>query len=513
MVIKPSEFLNRLPSVNELLDKPPIRALYDRWNRSVVAGGVRSFLDELKNDLRRRATDVQVPSLRELAERAARYVVSRQQQSLGTAINATGQIWGTSWISRPLSDAALERAVAVGREFVVDSASAAAPSVGIEAAIVRLTGAQAAVAVHSYSGALWLALSAIATNREVIVARAEVGDLGPAEPLPKLAASINVRLREVGTTNRAVGADYEAAVSPSTAALLTFTPDEYRIVGQTAAAELDELAALARDREIALISALGTAPLVDPPASIFWPERSVRAALALGADLVVVRGDGLVGGPSCGILLGNRDMVTRITQHSLFAALQLDALRSAALLATLECHEDSELSTEASPVWQLLTAPIENLRNRAERIAPQLAQAPGVASAIAIETRSPISAAVFVDGYSSYGVALTSSAGPITDLDKRLRALPLPILGRIEGDRLILDLRTVLPRQDRSLVDSIAVKSNSDAAQPQSGVNQQPGTLNLGEPRDLYRLPGALVPLADDRPGWGFTQQNDPHIR
>ena len=127
MAIKPPEFLNRLPSVNELLDKPPIRALYERWNRSVVAGGVRSFLDELKTDLRRRAADAQLPSLRELAERAARYVVSRQEQSLGTAINATGQIWGSTWSSRPLSDAALERAVAVGREFIVDSTSIAAP--------------------------------------------------------------------------------------------------------------------------------------------------------------------------------------------------------------------------------------------------------------------------------------------------------------------------------------------------------------------------------------------------
>jgi len=472
VAIKPPEFLNRLPSVTELLDKPPLRALYDRWNRSVVAGGVRSFLDELKNDLRRRAADAKLPSLRELAERAARYVVSRQQQSLGTAINATGRIWGTPWSSRPLSDAALERAVAVGREFVVDFSSAEAPSAGLETAICRLTGAQAAVAVHSYSGALWLALSALASNREVLVARAEVGDLGPSEPLPKLAASANVRLREVGTTNRAAAADYEAALSPSTAALLTLSPDEYRIIGQTAAAELDELVALARDREIALIGAIGTAPLVDPPATIDWPQRSVRAAIAAGVDLVVVRGDGLVGGPACGILLGNRDMVSRITQHPLFAALHLDAIRAAALTATLECHEDSDHIAEALPVWQLLTTPIENLRNRAERIAPQLAQAPGVASAVAIETRSPISAAVFVDGFASHGVALTSGAGSIAELDIRLRALPLPIFGRIENDRLILDLRTVLPRQDRLLVEAILGNGASDAITPLSGEGQ-----------------------------------------
>ena len=136
MAIKPPDLLNRIPSVSELLEKPPIRALADRWNRSAVAASVRSFLDELQRDLRRRAADVQLPSVRELAERAARYVVSQQQQSLGTAINATGRIWGPPWSSRPLADAALERAVAIGREFSGEKPDEAEPL------ICRLTGAK-----------------------------------------------------------------------------------------------------------------------------------------------------------------------------------------------------------------------------------------------------------------------------------------------------------------------------------------------------------------------------------
>ncbi len=333
MAIKPPELLNRLPSVSELLEKPPIRALAERWNKSVVAAGVKSFLNDLQNDLRRRAAEVQLPSLRELAERAASYVVSHQQQSLGAAINATGRIWGSPWVSRPMSDAALERAAAVGREFAMDAADGTQPT-SFEASICRLTGAQSAAAIHSYSGAIWLTLATLAGDREVLISRADVGDLGGAESLPKLAASAKAILREVGTTNRATAADYETAASPRAAAILRVKSEEYRVVGDTADVAVEELIAITRDRELNLIDCTGSAPLVEPPAEIGPPQQSVRSSLAAGVDLAIVRGDGLIGGPPCGILVGNRDLVHRVTAHPMFAAWRLDAPRAAALTAT-----------------------------------------------------------------------------------------------------------------------------------------------------------------------------------
>jgi L-seryl-tRNA(Ser) seleniumtransferase len=470
VAIKPPEILNRLPSVSELLEKPPIRALANRWNRSVVAGNVRSFLEELKNDIRRRAADVQLPSVRELAERAAHYIVSRQKQSLGAAINATGDLWGAPWSGRPLSDAALERAMAAGREFIEARSFQDKSAATYEDQLCHLTGAQAAVAVHSYSGAVWLALTTLAAGREVLVARGEIGDIDVAEPLPKLAELAEARLNEVGTTNRAAASDYELAILENTAAILTISPDEYRVVGQTATAEFDELVALVRERELTLVSAVGTAPLLESPSTIHWPQRSVRSMIAAGANLVIVRGDGLVGGPACGLLVGNRDIIERISKHPLFASWRLDAMRTAALAATLESQEAVEGSVEALPVWQLLTTPVENLRNRAERLAPQLAQAPGIASAIAVETRSPISAVLSESGgYASYGIALTAADGNGTALDERLQRLSVPIYGRRENERLVLDLRTVLPRQDRSLVESIVGAANVEEGSPQSG--------------------------------------------
>ncbi len=306
------------------------------------------------------------------------------------------------------------------------------------------------------------ALAALAANREVLVARAEVGDVGTNDSLPNLAVAAKVILSEVGTINSALAADYEAATSPRTAAILSVCSDTYRVVGQTAAAELEELVAIARDRKLISIDALSAAPLFAPPPTVAWPGGSAAASIAAGVDLVILRGDGLVGGPPCGIILGNKEIVRRVTTHPLFAASSLDSLRLAALTATLECYENPGNGIQQIPVWQCLTVSIDNLRNRAERIAPQLAVAEGIASATPVETRSPLAAAT-PDGLPSFGIALAPAGGDVHAFDKRLRSARFPILGRIENDRIILDLRTVPPRHDTMVIDALAGTKASNA--------------------------------------------------
>jgi L-seryl-tRNA(Ser) seleniumtransferase len=454
MAIKPPDLLNRLPSVSELLEKPPIRALVDRWNRSVVMGGVRSFLDEVRSDIERRAAEL--PSIRELAERAARYVVSRQQHSLGVAINATGQLSGSDWAGTPIAEIALERMIALGREYTAErSAAGAGRPTELESLLCRLSGAQAAAAVHTYAGAVWLALAALAAERDVLVARAEIGDIDGGDSLAKLAAAAGATLKEVGATNRCSAGDYEAAASPRAALLLKVSADAYRIAGETASAELDELIAVARDRELRIVDALGGAPLADPPASINWPRRTAAASVAAGTDLVILRGDGPVGGPSCGILLGSQEVIDPIARHPQFSMMRLDRLRAVALTATIECYDSTVRGADTLPVWQCLGTSVENLRNRAERLAAQLKHVSGVASAAAVETRSPLSAGLAGAGRPSYGVALLASDGDVRALDGRLRNARFPIVGRVEGEQLVLDLRTVIPRQDKAIVDAL----------------------------------------------------------
>jgi L-seryl-tRNA(Ser) seleniumtransferase len=463
MGTKTSDLLNSIPSVAELLEKPPVRALVDRWNRSVVSGGVRSFLDELRSDLQRRATDAGLPSMRELAERAAKYVVDMQQPSLRPAINATGRLLDSSWGGSPLADHALERVVAIGRGFVAPTAS---NSMDVTAAVTRLTGAEAATVVHSYAGAISLALSALAAGKEAVIGRPEAGEVDPGCDILALAAAANVRIKEVGCANRASIADFEAAVSPQTAAIVRHTGDGYRLAGDTTAADIEELVALARDREMPLVCAIGSAPLVRGLPVIGDTIPSTAAAISAGAHVVIFRGDGLVGGPACGIIVGQSDVLRRIEEQMLFHAWRLSALASAALLATLELYDDRAGLAERLPLLQLLSVSFDNLRLRAERLGPQLSHANGVSGAEPIPTESSLGPARFAHmAWPSYGVALTPADGDSRALDKRLRSAPVPVVGTLDGPRLVLDLRAVFPRQDQQIVEMLA------------GFNQQSQTL------------------------------------
>jgi L-seryl-tRNA(Ser) seleniumtransferase len=453
MATKTSDLLNNIPSVSELLERPQVRALVERWNRSVVAGGVRSFLDELTQDLHRRAKEAGLPPLRELAERAARYVVQLQQPALRPAINATGRLLDPAWGARPLADGALERMVVLGRGFVEPSAQ----TLCIGRSLARLAGAEAATATHSYAGAISLVLSTLAAGKEFVIASAETGDVEPSCDILTLAAAVGAHAREVGCANRAGIADYERGVNDQTAGIVRHLADGHRLLGDLATAEMEELVAVAREREVPLVCAIGSAPLVRGLPLIGESILSVAATLAAGANLVIVRGDGLVGGPTCGLIVGQSDLVRQIEELALFKAWELSALPTAALLATLDLYDDQSHLVESLPWLRLLSVSVDNLRLRAERIAPQLGQADGIQGAEPIATENGLGPARFAGvTWPSYGIALTSSDGDGRMLEKRLRSAPVPVIGRLDGSRIVLDLRTVFPRQDQQIVELIA---------------------------------------------------------
>jgi L-seryl-tRNA(Ser) seleniumtransferase len=458
---KTSGIRDRLPSVSDLLENPSIRALANRLNKSAVVTGVRSFLDELRSDMSRRGAESSWPSLRELAERAARHIAATQMVSQRPAVNATGRIWGLPWVARPQASEALEQAFAAGTSFVAGGAANSPSGGDPEELICRLTGAGAAAVVHSYAGALWLTMSALVGGKELVVSRGEVGDVDFGCSLAALATSAGARLREVGAMNRTSAPDYEEALGGDTGAILRVRAAGYGVVGETHVANFEELVALARDRELPLIDALGEAPLVDTSAQVPWCGQSMRSSIERGASLAILHGDGLLGGPPCGILAGETDLVRRITSRPMFAAWRLDVGRSAALAATLRSLAYSDAN--CAPIVELLTTPLDNLRNRAERLSQQLKLAKGVSTADVIATLSYLDGVPIPDrSLASFGVAVSAADGDLASLERRLSAAVVPVLGRREGDRLILDLRTVFPRQDQ---DIVAALFSSDSLQ------------------------------------------------
>jgi L-seryl-tRNA(Ser) seleniumtransferase len=467
MVNKTSDLLNSLPSVSELLERPPVRALIGRWNRSAVAAGVRSFLDDLRRDVERRAADAGVPSVRELAERAAKRVMQLQEPVVRPAINATGRILDPSLDSRPLADHALERVAALGRAY---TESTAASQSDAAARLARLTGAEAATVVHSYSGAVWLALSALAAGKSVLVARSEVGDVEPNNSVVSLAQSARARIREVGGVDHARIADYEAVVSRKVAAILRHEPDGYRVVGDRQTASIEELVGLARDHQLPFVHALGAAPLICGMPGFDESIASVAESIATGCSLAIVRSDGLIGGPQCGIIVGHRDLVERIDEHPMATAWRLAAPTVFGLTATLELYDRPAQLPESLPIYQLLSVSLDNLRQRAERLAGQLAPASGIESAAAAATVSSSGIARFAGAtLPSFAIALTPSDHDVAALDKRLRAAAIPVIGRVDGARLLLDLRSVFARQDQEIVAVLlSERSAPTDAAPQS---------------------------------------------
>jgi L-seryl-tRNA(Ser) seleniumtransferase len=468
MATKSPDLRNRIPSVSELLEMPAVRAVSERWNRSVAASGVRAFLNELRSDLERRATEFELPSLRELAERAARHVARRQRPAVGPLINATGRLLDSTWIGQPLADEALQQLVALGSCYVAPmrdrEPSGSMRGSSVATRLARLTNAEAALALQSYSGAIWLALNALAGGNEILVSRGDLGDVDAGCSLAALVGASTAKLREVGATNRTTASDFELAINDSTTVVVRHSSDYYRIVGDTASPEWEDLVSLCRDRELPLVHAAGSAPLVSDMPVIGAAIGSIAADVAAGVHLVIARGDGLVGGPSCGLLVGSRELIDRIEAHPLASVWQIDSLSAAALEATLNQHDDPQRLAQSLPLYQLLSASIENLRQRAERLAPQLTQAPDVAAAEAMATENSLGTARYDVTIGSCAIALSALDGDVDALDERLKSATVPIVGRIEGARLMLDLRTVLPRQDQQLVESIVDPSVNDAA-------------------------------------------------
>jgi L-seryl-tRNA(Ser) seleniumtransferase len=223
-----------------------------------------------------------------------------------------------------------------------------------------------------------------------------------------------------------------------------------------------------------LIELLGAAPLVDDMPVIGDAMQSVAASIHEGAQLVIARGNGLVGGPRCGIIVGTRTLVHRIETHPMFAAWRVDPLTAALLHATLQLYGDRHEMRQTIPLYQLLSTSVENLRQRAERLAPQLAQAADVeiAEAVAIDADDCLGiAGCASQRLASYGVSLVATGGDVQALDRRLLAAPIPVVGRRQDDRLVLDLRTVFPRQDQRLVEMIVGHAPAEA-----GASAPPGS-------------------------------------
>jgi L-seryl-tRNA(Ser) seleniumtransferase len=409
----------------DLRDLPSVDELAREVDDPLAVGAARAVIDGARAEIRAGLE----PG--DLAARLREKLAATRRPVLRRVLNATGVIVHTNLGRAPLPARALERVVEVGRsysnlEYDLDAGSRGSRQDHVASLLCRLTGAESAIVVNNNAGAMLLALAALAEGREVIVSRGELIEIGDGFRIPDVLVRSGARLVEVGTTNRTRAVDYERAVSEHTALLLRVHQSNFRVVGFTERAGLQELANVARQRSVPLLDDLGSGALVE-----LHDEPTARDSLAAGADLVCFSGDKLLGGPQAGIVAGRADLVEQLCRHPLHRALRIDKLGLAALEGTLLLYLEPEQALAEVPVLRMLRAEPSSIRARAERLA----------SAVGGDVEETVGR---VGGGALPLAELPSFACAIQEeLVGALRAHEPPVVGIVRDGRLLLDCLTL----------------------------------------------------------------------
>ncbi len=446
--------LPQLPSLGELLDHPRVKGLVERVNRSTLAQRAGGFLEEIRVSIAERAGRMEIPSVAQLAERLARRLLG-EAHSAGPAINATGLVFGDPGLAPPLAEAALHAMVQWGGEYHRRDPDLVRAT---ERSVSALTGGEACHAASSLAGAVTLAVGATAGNRVLAVS----GDLDAPGPMDwrRVAARTSTVLLPSPTPLHSAGGG-----SPNT------RPAAIVRAPECESTPLAELAA-AKPADACLIDVAPLAGVLDPQPYGLDRVAPIGDRLTAGADVVVVDGAGLLGGPSCGLIVGRRRFVDAMAQHPLAPLLAVEPLTAAALDAVLAIHRgegDAADAIHQLPVWQLLTAPAANLEQRARRLAALIADITGVATAEPREVESPWRRwGSQAWSARSWCIELRPVSGDAAGLAAKLGRGARPILVRVAEGSLQFDLRTVFPRWDQQLVAAVegGLGAGAAAAEP-----------------------------------------------
>lgn len=439
--------LRNLPSVDDVLNTPPALAAIERFGRPAVVGAIRATLADARA-AKQALTDPQY-----VASVALGKLESADRSSLRPVFNLTGTILHTNLGRALLADAAVEAATkamrsAVALEFDVDGGKRGERDDHIRGLLCELTGAEDATVVNNNAAAVLIALNTLAQGRDAVVSRGELIEIGGAFRMPDIMARAGCRLVEVGTTNRTHAKDYAGAIGTETGLVLKVHTSNYRIEGFTAEVSARELVAITREKNVPLVNDLGSGTLVDLARFGLKHEPTVAEAVAEGADLVTFSGDKLLGGPQAGFIVGRKDLLARINKNPLKRALRVDKIRLAALEATLKLYRDPDRLTQRLPTMRFLARKDSEIRQVAGRVAPKVAGVLGHGFSVEIVACvSQIgSGALPLEGIPSAGLAIKPSdprnAGrALASLSTALRSLPVPVIGHIADQALVLDLR------------------------------------------------------------------------
>ena len=450
------ELLRELPSLGQLLESPQVKEWLLRHPRGLVTHCLRQSVEELRRQILE-DTAGRCGAAHVRAEYILQQAAERLEQALTPqlrrAINATGIILHTGlgravWPARVVEGMAQELKGYVSLAVDRQSGLRSDRDQRVEYILTELTGAEAATVVNNNAAATLLVLSALTAGHEVVVSRGQLIEIGGAFRLPEVMALSGAKLVEVGTTNRTHGRDYLAALTDQTAALLRVHPSNFRVVGFTQEVSLEEMAQTARQHNLLLIDDLGAGALVDLAQFGLPHEPTVQESLEAGADVVLFSADKLIGAAQGGVIVGKAALIDRIRKHPLARACRVDKAQLMVLERTLMLFRDIDLLKREHPLYQKLSLQPAELRSRADELAQAILAAAPKARAEVVESACYLgSGSLPTEALPSFAVAVTVEGLAADGLARRLRMDPEGVFGRIENERVLLDVRTLAPAE------------------------------------------------------------------
>jgi len=458
-----------IPPVDEVLMKPAIQSLAQKVPRALVLSAVREaaalLRDNIKCGLLTLPAGIEPRDFLtgEVVNRATLLAISSSRPNLRRVLNLTGVVLHTNLGRAVLSDnarLAINQAASGYSNLELDLKTGKRGSryAPVEGLLTELTGAEAALVVNNNAAAVLLALGTLAKGHEVIVSRGQLVEIGGSFRIPEVMAQSGARLVEVGATNKTHPQDYQNAITTETALLLHVHTSNYRIVGFTKETNITELVAIGRTFNLPVMSDLGSGSLINTGELDLPVEPTVQEVVRDGADVVTFSGDKLLGGPQAGIIVGKREYVDRMKKNPFTRAVRIDKFTVSALEATLREYLDQAVARRNVPTLAMLTARRNDLAPVAARLCEKLADAAGKqARFMVMEIDSAVGGgALPTADLPSLAVAVLPGVITVTELAARLRETEPAVIGRLQDDALLLDVRTLRPGEEDALVQVIS---------------------------------------------------------
>ncbi|UCH80921.1 MAG: L-seryl-tRNA(Sec) selenium transferase [Nitrospiraceae bacterium] len=457
--------LSQLPSVDECLKSPAGEEWLKKYYRKIIVRSIRETIDAKRKELIEGAdSDISVDAIAAEIEKS---IIRHSAYKLRPLINASGVVIHTNLGRSILSDRALENIVSTARsysnlEYEIEKGKRGKRYSHIKDILVELTGAEDAVVVNNNAAAVLICLDTFAKEKEVIVSRGELVEIGGSFRIPEVMKSSGAILREVGTTNKTHLTDYENAVCGNTGLLLKVHQSNYKISGFTEEVPVSELIRVGKEFRIPVVSDLGSGCMISLSPYGIQDEPTVQEEIMEGADIVTFSGDKLLGGPQAGLIVGRKKLIQKIQTNPMMRAMRIDKMTFAALEATLMQYLDEEKALMQIPTLRMLTESEDIIKKRAKKIFKALKKPVSESADIDVQPEQSRAGGGSLPeaDFPTYVVSIRTHKITVNALEKKLRLGNPPVIARIKENELLIDARTIQDREIKTLVTCVIAAFN-----------------------------------------------------